>query len=76
MAKDFLTDQQVEMEIERLTNSDEVKLARAEQRMKYKRRQYLYTLRALEKRGKQLMAEGIDMDNIEDIMLGDIQEAI
>lgn len=28
MAKDFLTDEQVEMEIERLLNSDAVKLAK------------------------------------------------
>lgn len=65
MAKDYLTDAQVEAEIERLTNSDEVKLARTEQRIKYKHRQYLYTLRNLKKRGEQLMAEGITAENIE-----------
>lgn len=65
MAKDYLTDAQVEAEIERLTNSDEVKLARTEQRIKYKHRQYLYTLRNLKKRGEQLMEEGITAENIE-----------
>lgn len=70
MAKDFLTDAQVEKEIERLTNSEAVKLARREQRIKYRRRQQLYTLRALEKRGKQLMAQGVTMEALE------IQEAV
>jgi hypothetical protein len=37
--KDFLTDEQVEMEIKRLSKSEDVKLARKEQRLKYKRRQ-------------------------------------
>ena len=55
----FLTDEQVESEIARLTKTDAVKLARREQRVKYRRRQTLYTLRALEKRGKQLMAQGV-----------------
>ena len=38
--KDFLTDEQVEQEIERLNQSDAVQLSRQEQRIKYKRRQY------------------------------------
>ncbi|MGN1167187.1 MAG: hypothetical protein ACI4S2_12540 [Lachnospiraceae bacterium] len=74
MAKEFLTDQQVEMEIERLTNSEAVKLARAEHRIKYKRRQYMYKLRNMEKRGKQLADMGYDLENIESCMLGDICE--
>ena len=72
MARDFLTDQQVEAEIERLTNSDDVKLAKAEQRIKNRRRQYMYSLRTLERRGKQLSAEGYDLQNIESSMMGDI----
>lgn len=62
MAKDFLTDEQVEKEIERLTKSPLVALARREQRLRYKRRQYLYQLRDLEKKGKALQAAGIDME--------------
>jgi hypothetical protein len=62
MAKDFLTDDQVEKEIERLTKSPLVALARREQRLRYKRRQYLYQLRDLEKKGKALQAAGIDME--------------
>lgn len=65
MAREFLTDERVEREIERLTNSEAVKLARREQRIKYRRRQQLYTLRALEKRGKQLMADGVTMEALD-----------
>lgn len=65
MAKDFLTDEQVEKEIERLTKSPLVALARREQRLRYKRRQYLYQLRDLEKKGKALQAAGIDMEVID-----------
>ena len=64
MAREILTDLQVEAEIERLTHSEAVQLARAEQRIKYKRRQYLYTLRNLEKRGNELMANGVTMDSL------------
>lgn len=67
MAKEFLTDAQVEREIERLTNSEAVKLARREQRIKYRRRQYLYQLRDLEKRGRALMDAGITMDLLDDM---------
>lgn len=65
MARDFLTDDEVEAEIERLSKSEAVKLARREQRIKYKRRQQLYTLRAYEKRGRQLMAEGVTMEALD-----------
>ena len=52
-------------EIERLKASEHVKLARKEQRLKYKQRQFLYTLRNLEKRGKALAAQGITLENLE-----------
>lgn len=68
MAKEFLTEEAVEKEIARLTQTDAVKLARREQRLKYKRRQTLYTLRALEKRGKELEEAGITLDNIDEMM--------
>ena len=55
----FLTDEQVEAEIERLNASEAVALARREQRLRYRRRQYLYQLRDLEKKGKALMKAGI-----------------
>jgi hypothetical protein len=58
----WLSDEMVEEEISRLTQSPYVKLARAEQRIKYRRRQYLYQLRDLEKRGKKLESEGFNPD--------------
>jgi hypothetical protein len=54
-----LTDAQVEQEIKRLNASEAVALARREARLKYRRRQRLYTLRDLEKKGQALMAAGI-----------------
>lgn len=74
MAKDHLTDFQVEQEIERLLNSEDVKLAKKEQRILYKRRQYMYGLRNLEKRGKQLAEKGITMENMESVLFGDGDE--
>lgn len=67
MPKEFLTDEQVEREIERLSNSEAVRLARREQRIKYRRRQYLYQLRDLEKKGIALMDAGITMDLLDDM---------
>ena len=74
MPREFLTDDEVEAEIERLTKSEAVKLARREQRIKYRRRQQLYTLRAYEKRGKQLAKDGITIENIEAKLFGDAND--
>lgn len=71
MPRDFYTDEQVEMEIDRLLHSDDVQLAKKEIRIKYKRRQYMYQLRNMEKRGKQLKADGITLDNMESMLFGD-----
>lgn len=65
MPRDFLTDEDVEREIARLTATEAVKLARREQRIKYRRRQHLYNLRALEKRGLQMMADGVMMEALD-----------
>lgn len=65
MAREILTDAQVEKEIERLKNSEYVKLAQKEIRLKYKRRAWLYNLRSLEKRGQQLAAEGETLESLE-----------
>ncbi len=73
-AKDFLTDEQVELEIDRLLHSPAVQLAKKEQRIKYKRRQYMYQLRAMEKRGNQLVADGITMDNLEVRLFGGVMD--
>ena len=69
-----LTDEQVELEIERLRNSDDVKLAEKEIRIKIRRRRYMYNLRAMEKRGKELAKQGITLDNIEEELFGDTPE--
>ena len=73
-AKDFLTDEQVELEIDRLLKSDAVKLAKKETRIKLRRRQYMYSLRTMEKRGKELKKQGITLDNIEARLFGEIDE--
>ena len=62
-----LTDEQVELEIDRLNASEAVALARYERRLQYRRRQYLYQLRDLEKKGKELMAAGMTRDFLEAI---------
>lgn len=75
MAKEWLTDAEVESEIERLREDPNVRLARKELRIQYRRRQALYQLRNLEKRGKELARLGYTYDNIEEMMLGsDIEE--
>ena len=70
MAKDFLTDEQVEIEIEKLTESPYVKLARKDEQIRYRRRQRLYTLRNYEKRGKELAKAGITMEILEAMSKG------
>lgn len=66
MAQVNLTDEQVEREITRLQQSQYVKLAEKERRVRNRRRQYLYHLRVLEKKGKELSAAGFTMENLDD----------
>ena len=72
--RDFLTDEEVEAEIERLKDSDLVKLAKKEMRIRYKRRQYLYQLRNMEKRGKSLQEAGITFELLDSMDTGDLSE--
>lgn len=59
MGRRITPDELIELEIERLKKSDEVKLAKKEQRLLMnKRRKYLADLRWLEKRGRTLMEKG------------------
>lgn len=67
MAKKFLTDEEVELEIEELQKSPYVKLARKEQRIRYRRRQYLYGLRDLEKKGKALAEAGVTLESLDEL---------
>jgi hypothetical protein len=61
----WLTDEEVEREIERLKESPAVALAKKKQRLDYRRRQYLYVLRDLEKKGDALMEAGITMEMLD-----------
>lgn len=72
MPNENMTDLQVEMEIDRLKDSEYVRLAQKEIRLKAKQRKWLYQLRWLEKRGKQLEREGINLENIEERLFGDM----
>lgn len=62
MAKEIFTDEQVDAEIERLRNSPYVKLARREEAIRNRRRQYMYQLRMYEKKGKALELAGVTME--------------
>ena len=66
MTRKTLTDHEVEQEIKRLKESPLVALGKQEQRLIYKRRQYMYQLRWLENRGRELQEMGITPENIED----------
>lgn len=69
MARDYVTDEQVEQEIERLRKSEYVALARKEYRMRYQRRQVMYNLRNLEKKGKELAASGITHELLDEMAM-------
>lgn len=69
-----LTDEQVEQEIERLNASEAVALARRKARLEYRRRQYLYQLRDLEKKGKALMKAGITREVLDSMYASCNQE--
>ena len=68
--KDYLTDEQVEQEIERLKQSPLVKLAKKEEMLRYKRRQYMYKLRGYEKKGLELASAGITIEMLETLAKG------
>ena len=75
MAREVLTDDKLEEEIKRLSESEYVRLARKENRLKVeKQKQKLYVLRSLEKRGKELSDMGITFDNIKDLMFDKAEE--
>ena len=67
MKREVLTDAEVEIEIEKLSNSYHVRLAKKERAVRYRRRQYLYQLRNLEKHGKDLEAAGITYEMLDRI---------
>ena len=70
-----LTDEEVELEIARLQNSPHVKLANQERRLREKRRMYLYSLRQLEKKGKELERAGLTADVLRSMYASDCDYA-
>jgi hypothetical protein len=67
MANLAMTDEMVEEEILRLQASPHVKLARREEAIRNRRRQYMYQLRMYEKKGKALEAQGITLEELEEL---------
>ena len=67
MAREFLSDEAVEEEILRLQSSPLVKLARREEAIRNRKRQYMYQLRMYEKKGKALEAQGITLEELDEI---------
>lgn len=74
MRNDILTDAQVDTEIERLNASPFVKLARKERSVRYARRRYLYDLRRLEQRGKQLADVGYTIESLDALLISEEDE--
>lgn len=73
MPRNITPEELVDAEIERLKQSEAVRLAQKEQRLLYRKRKYLAQLKWLEKRGKKLMADGWTMDTLE-LLFNDIPE--
>lgn len=65
MARKFTPEELLDAEIERLKQTEAVKLAQKEQRLLNRKRKYLADLRWLEKRGKALLAEGWTQDTLD-----------
>ena len=59
-----LPDEEYEREINELRSDPDVILSRTEQRMKYRQRQLLYSLRWHKKRGAELRAQGITVERL------------
>lgn len=69
--RERLTDEQVEKEIARLQQSPYVKLANQERRMRERRRMYLYGLRQLEKKGRELEQAGVTAETLRSMYSAD-----
>lgn len=68
---EFPTSEAVEAEIARLQRSPLVALARKEERVRNRRRQYMYALRQYEKKGRQLKANGVTVEALEKLGASD-----
>ncbi len=69
--KEKMTDAQVDAEIARLQESPYVRLAEKEQRIRLRRKKYMYQLRWLEKRGKQLAEQGFTLESLKALDISD-----
>jgi len=65
--REYIPDEAVEAEIARLQDSPYVKLARREENIRNRRRQYMYQLRAYEKKGRGLEAVGVTMEYLDEL---------
>ena len=65
MPDKYIPDEEIDAEIARLRQSADVRLAEKYKRVMNRRRIYLYELRAAEKRGQALRAQGIDEDSLD-----------
>lgn len=66
MSKEYLTEAEIEWEIEELKNDPYVKLAKKAERIKHRRLNQLRHYRSVYKRGVKLAEQGITFDNIEE----------
>lgn len=73
MPRKITPDELIDSEIARLRSTEAVKMAEKEMRLIYRKRKYLAQLRWMEKRGKQLMADGWTLDTLE-LLFKDIPE--
>ena len=67
MAREIMTDEMVDQELARLLASPHVRLAKREEAIRNRKRQYVYQLRSYEKKGKALEAQGITLEELEEM---------
>ena len=67
MAKEYIPDEMLDDEILRLQNSHHVKLARREENIRNRKRNYMYQRLMYEKKGKALEAQGITLESLEEM---------
>ena len=67
MARETMTEEMVVQEIARLMASPHVKLAKRAEAIANRNKQYMYKLRCYEKKGKALEAQGITMEELEEM---------
>lgn len=67
-SKSLRTLEEIEEEIQRLRESDHVRLYEKHVRLMNKRRTYMNQLRWEERKGMELAASGLTLDNIEEML--------